>query len=172
MNLFLLFFQTWLTHSFSPSLPCNWPHWRGRGSRPSHRTSSCSPSLDLRQPGQEGQGQPTEQTLSRDTRHARPETYHQLISCWFRTDLHAPSPFGWTAGPTSSRWTQKQNCPDWSPRNTDPENTTQAMTTRRTDALWTVKRAAVWCNVYSSDALIDLIVFDNDDCMLTWNIQL
>lgn len=66
MNLFLLFFQTWLTRSVSPSLPCNWPRWCGRGSRPSPRTSSCSSSLDLRQSWQEGQGQPAEQTLCRD----------------------------------------------------------------------------------------------------------
>lgn len=82
---FLLILQTRLTRSFSPSLPCNWPRWCGRGSRPSPCTSSCSSSLDLRQPGQEGQGQPTEQTLSRDTRHARPQTYHQLTSCWWLT---------------------------------------------------------------------------------------
>lgn len=172
MNWFLLIFQTWLARSFSPSLPCNWPRWCGRGSRPSPRTSSCSSSLDLQQPGQEGQGQPTEQRLSRDTQHARAQTYHQLTSCWCRTDLQAPSPFGWTAGLTSCRWTQRQNCPDWSPRNTDPESIRQVMTTRWTDALRTVKRAAVWCNVYSSDALIDLIVLDNRDCMLTWNIEL
>lgn len=41
--------------------PCSWRRWCDRGSLPSHRTSSCSSSLDLPQPEQGRQGQPDKQ---------------------------------------------------------------------------------------------------------------